>query len=87
MLDFPVAPVLTAAPPNSSGTALDYECDDECLAPSTPVPAGKYAGVSPAGKATMEMLAQAPCFESLDGKTIAIVGGSFMARITHPQTS
>jgi hypothetical protein len=85
MLAFPVAPALTAAPPNSSGTALDYKCDDKCLAPGAPVPAGKYAVVSPAGKTTVEMLAQAPRLESFDGKTIAIVGGSFMARVTHPE--
>ena len=74
-----------AAMPNASASALDYECDDDCLAPDAPVPAGKYAVVSPVGKPTVEMITQAPRLESLDGKTIAVVGGSFMARVTHPE--
>jgi hypothetical protein len=75
----------SAVPPKASGSALDYECDDDCLAPGAPVPAGKYAVVSPVGKPTVEMITQAPRLESLDGKTIAVVGGSFMARVTHPE--
>jgi hypothetical protein len=31
------------------------------------------------------MIAQAPRLDSLNGKTIAVVGGSFMANITHPE--
>lgn len=78
------------APPASNSTArselsgaLDYECDDACLAPRASVPAGKYAVVSPVGKATVQMITQAPRLDTLDGKTIAVVGGSFMAHITH----
>lgn len=41
--------------------------------------------VSPVGAPTGEMINQAPRLESLDGKTIAVVGGSFMARVTHPE--
>ena len=33
----------------------------------------------------MESIEQAPRLETLDGKTIAIVGGSFMAYVTHPE--
>ncbi|MCM1505466.1 MAG: UPF0193 protein EVG1 [Muribaculum sp.] len=33
----------------------------------------------------MKMIDMAPRLSSLDGKTIAIVGGSFMASITHPE--
>ncbi|HEV7298373.1 MAG TPA: hypothetical protein VGN72_03340, partial [Tepidisphaeraceae bacterium] len=65
------------------GGAFDYECDDACLATGAPVPAGKYAVVSPVGKPTVQMIKQAPRLETLDGKTIAVVGGSFMASITH----
>jgi hypothetical protein len=79
------APAQVAARPLPSGTSLDYECDDACLEPGTPVPAGKYAVVSPVGKPTVKMITQAPRLKSLDGKTIAVVGGSFMARITHPE--
>jgi hypothetical protein len=31
------------------------------------------------------MIKQAPRLDTLDGKTIAVVGGSFMAGITHPE--
>ena len=67
------------------GGAFSYECDDACLLPGAPVPAGKYAVVSPVGKHTVKMITQAPRLESLHGKTIAVVGGSFMASITHPE--
>jgi hypothetical protein len=86
---------LTAAPPGGTtpnGTipvetaiSLDYQCDDTCLVPGAPVPPGKYAVVSPVGAPTGEMIKQAPRLEGLDGKTIAVVGGSFMARVTHPE--
>lgn len=65
--------------------AFDYECDDECLVPGAPVPAGKYAVVSPVGKPTVQPIQQAPRLETLNGKTLAVVGGSFMASITHPE--
>ena len=44
-----------------------------------------YAMVSPVGYHNVEMLTQAPRLDSLDGKTIALVGGSFMASTTHPE--
>ncbi len=68
-----------------TGGALDYQCDESCLEPGAPVPAGKYAVVSPVGNPSVEMMTQAPRLESLAGKTIAVVGGSFMARVTHPE--
>lgn len=43
-----------------------------------------YAIVSPVGYHDVDMIAQAPRLDTLDGKTIAIVGGSFMASVTHP---
>ncbi len=45
----------------------------------------QYAVVSPVGKATVEMIDQAPRLDTLEGKTIAVVGGSFMASVTHPE--
>ena len=33
----------------------------------------------------MEPIAPAPRLDTLDGKTVAIVGGSFMANVTHPE--
>jgi len=44
-----------------------------------------YAVVSPVGCGTVEMIQQAPRLQTLEGKTIAVVGGSFMASITHPE--
>lgn len=71
-------------------------CDDACkiefqtpadeatAAPSTPGEAC-YAVVSPVGRGTVDMIEMAPRLSTLDGKTIAVVGGSFMASITHPE--
>lgn len=44
-----------------------------------------YAVVSPIGLSAVEMISQAPRLETLEGKTIAIVGVSFMTHITHPE--
>ena len=46
---------------------------------------GRFAVLSPVGKGSVESIEQAPRLETLDGKTIAIVGGSFMAYVTHPE--
>jgi hypothetical protein len=69
----------------AAGSAFSYECDDACLLPGAPVPQGKYAVVSPLGKQTIRMITQAPRLSTLDGQTIAVVGGSFMANVTHPE--
>lgn len=39
--------------------------------------------VSPVGQSSVEMIEMAPRLEDLEGKTIALVGGSFMASVTH----
>lgn len=44
-----------------------------------------YAVVSPVGSGTVEPIRQAPRLETLDGKTIALVGSSFMAPVTHAE--
>ena len=44
-----------------------------------------YAVVSPVGRSAVEMIKQAPRLETLDGKTIAVVGVSFMTKVTHPE--
>ena len=44
-----------------------------------------YAMVSPVGYHSVKMLEQAPRLDTLEGKTIALVGGSFMASTTHPE--
>ena len=60
-------------------------CDESCrLADETSAEAG-YAVVSPVGQSSVEMIDQAPRLETLDGKTIAVVGVSFMTSVTHPE--
>ena len=57
--------------------------------PVTPAPVVKeepgFAVVSPVGRSSVEMIQQAPRLQTLDGKTIAVVGVSFMTRVTHPE--
>ena len=50
--------------------------------------AGKESGytvVSPVGRASIKPIEQAPRLKTLAGKTIAVVGHNFMARVTHPE--
>lgn len=53
-----------------------FQCDDTC----SPDETGKvtYNVVSPVGMSTVEPIKMAPRLETLDGKTIAIVGEDFM---------
>ena len=44
-----------------------------------------FAVVSPVGRSSVAMIDQAPRLETLDGKTIAVVGVSFMTSVTHPE--
>ena len=44
---------------------------------------GTYEVLSPVGQSAVDMIELAPRLESLEGKTIALVGGSFMASVTH----
>lgn len=64
-------------------------CDETCkLADAPPVTSWEepcYAVVSPQGRSSVEMIRQAPRLETLEGKTIAVVGVSFMTAVTHPE--
>ena len=62
-------------------------CDDNCKTESgaAAIKGDGFAVVSPVGRGTVKMIEMAPRLATLDGKTIAIVGGSFMARTTHPE--
>ena len=44
-----------------------------------------FAVVSPVGRSSVELIQQAPRLQTLDGKTIAVVGVSFMTSVTHPE--
>lgn len=63
-------------------------CDETCRVEyqKTEVSqAPAYAVVSPVGWSDIEMIKQAPRLETLEGKTIAVVGVSFMTNVTHPE--
>ena len=60
-----------------------FVCDELCDPGSSGV--AKFNVVSPVGFSTMEQIQMAPRLETLDGKTIAIVGEDFMYNITHPE--
>ena len=60
----------------------------ECKDGICPLPAGgeaTYTVLSPVPESAVEPIEPAPRLKSLDGKTIALVGGSFMANVTHPE--
>lgn len=44
-----------------------------------------YSVVCPVGQSAVEPIIQSKRLDTLEGKTIAIVGGSFMASVTHPE--
>lgn len=47
--------------------------------------AANFAVVSPVGQSVVQHPAQGPRLTTLNGKTIAVVGVSFMANVTHPE--
>ena len=67
--------------------------DDICYFPTgeateaskEPSPSPAYQVLSPVPETVVSPLPQAPRLDTLDGKTIALVGGSFMASVTHPE--
>ena len=57
---------------------------DECNLPGAVKDAGtNFKVLSPVGESSVKAIKQAPRLKTLNGKTIAIVGGSFMAHVTH----
>ena len=60
----------------------------ECAGGVCALPGGgdaPYAVLSPVPEPAVEPVAPARRLDSLEGKTIALVGGSFMASVTHPE--
>ena len=78
---------MVACKKNDSGNNSDDTCvDGQCDIPDYDENGNQvYAMVSPVGYHNVEMLEQAPRLDTLEGKTIALVGGSFMASTTHPE--
>ena len=63
------------------------ECDTEgvCRLPGASGDVGKSGVLSPVGRSSISKIRQAPRLTTLNGKNIAVVGGSFMASVTHPE--
>jgi len=63
-----------------AASALAAECKDGiCTLPS--VGEATYTVLSPVPESAVEPIKPAPRLKSLDGKTIVLVGGSFMANV------
>lgn len=85
--------VLSVCIPLIESSAQRIVCDDTCKLADAQDPtleivskgAPSYAVVSPVGLSSVEMITQAPRLQTLEGKTIAIVGVSFMTSVTHPE--
>ena len=58
--------------------------DGSCTAPASPDEA-VFEVLSPVPETAVEPVVQPPRLKMLDGKTIALVGGSFMASVTHSE--
>lgn len=78
---------MAACKKNNTGNDSGDNCvDGQCDIPDYDENGNQvYAMVSPVGYHNVEMLKQAPRLDTLEGKTIALVGGSFMASTTHPE--
>ncbi len=79
--------ILPFAAACSEGEISSTECvDGQCVVPTYDDEGREvYAVVSPVGYHDVESISQAPRLESLSGKTVALVGGSFRASETHAE--
>ena len=76
---------IAAAAAFAAAFALENTCKDGiCPLPASPAEA-EFAVLSPVPETAVETVKQAPRLKSLEGKTIALVGGSFMASVTHSE--
>ena len=82
-----IALFLCAAAVAQNPATTRMVCDETCETDSKADHGSDvgYAVVSPVGRGTVEMIAQAPRLTTLEGKTIAVVGVSFMTSVTHPE--
>ncbi|MCM1546346.1 MAG: hypothetical protein NC033_04845 [Clostridiales bacterium] len=68
----------------SNGNTMGDICIDGCDIPRYDENGNEvFAVVSPVGYCDVDMIKQAPRLDTLSGKKIALVGGSFMASTTH----
>ncbi|MBQ9428761.1 MAG: hypothetical protein IJU41_04365 [Clostridia bacterium] len=86
LLLLPLLVSCTSDAPDAPAAVTDCR-DGVCEIPTYDDESGRqiYAVVSPVGYHDVENITQAPRLDTLAGKTIALVGGSFMAGVTHPE--
>lgn len=75
---------LTASAQNER-MVCDETCETEFHQSGDTRKGDGFAVVSPVGRSTVKMIEQAPRLSTLNGKTIAVVGVSFMTKVTHPE--
>ncbi len=87
IISFLLCTVITVAVFSSCGKKTNNaDCVDGCDIPQYDENGNQvYAIVSPVGYNDVEKIEQAKRLDSLEGKTIALVGGSFNASITHAE--
>ncbi len=69
-------------------STADICTDNACLAEANggTLPKGEvFRVIAPLGQSAVAPIQQAPRLSTLEGKTIAVVGGSFMASVTHAE--
>ena len=66
-------------------SAFAQECSDGACQPPSGTGEATLSVVSPVPEPAVEPMSAAPRLATLNGKTIALVGGSFMANVTHPE--
>lgn len=85
LVDAPPATAAAVSPkPAQAKPAASTKKSTVTLAPVEKEEPG-FAVVSPVGRSSVEMIQQAPRLQTLDKKTIAVVGVSFMTKVTHPE--
>lgn len=73
----------SAAPEQESAGLTADEAYELAVSAEEVEPEQLYSVVSPMGENNVEQIEMAPRLDTLDGKKIALVGGSFQAAITH----
>ena len=63
----------------------DCDASGVCILPGSAGTEDKSPVLSPVGESSIKSIKQAPRLSTLNGKRIAVVGGSFMASVTHPE--
>ena len=63
------------------------ECTETgvCKLPGSSASDAVCGVLAPVGPDSIKPIEQAPRLTTLEGKTVAVVGGSFMASVTHPE--